>query len=126
MCFYSRHATSSRRRLLRRRQAPPMPPLTLLDLSKPGERQAHDFLCRATSKRDRMWNLVDLRRHGGVLLCAVRWVHPEDAAKPFALAEVSLTEVAVYWRDYATAELALAELARRCAKAAASACQARG
>ncbi len=82
------------------------PPITLatLDLSQPAERQAHDFLCRATSKRDRMWSLFDLRRHKGVLLCAVRWVHPDDASKPFALAEVSLTEPAVCWRDYATAE----------------------
>lgn len=69
-----------------------------------------------------MWSLFDLRRHGGVLLCAVRWVHPHDAAKPFALAEVSLTETAVFWRDYATAEVVRAELARRCAEPAASAC----
>jgi hypothetical protein len=72
------------------------------------------FLCRATSKRDRMWMLFDLRRQGGVLLCAVRWVQPDNKAKPFALAEVSLTETAVYWRDYATAEAARAELASPC------------
>lgn len=101
-----------------------MPPQALLDLSKPGERQAHDFLMRATSGRDRMWDLIDLRRHGGVLLCAVRWVHPEGPAKPFALAEVSLTEPAVCWRDYATEEETRAELGRRCAEPAAYACPA--
>jgi len=68
-----------------------------------------------------MWRLIDLRRHGGLLLCAVRWVRPNDAANPFALAEVSLTEMAVCWRFYATAEAARAELTRRCAAPAVSA-----
>ena len=123
MCSHVRKASVSRRRRQPLRQSPPIA-LATLDLSQPAERQAHDFLCRATSKRDRMWTLCDLRRQGGVLLCAVRWVHPDDAAKPFALAEVSLTEMRVCWRDYATAEAARAELARRCAELAASACPA--
>lgn len=114
MCFYARHATSSRRRLLRRRQAPTLPPLALLDLSKPGERQAHDFLVRATSGRNRMWTLIRMGRHGDALLCVVRWSHPEDAAKPYSLAEVSLTEIAVCWRDYPSADAAQTEMQRRC------------
>lgn len=114
MCCHVRSARVSRRRHQPRRQLPPTA-LAALDLSQPAEQQAHDFLCRATSKRERMWSLIDLRRHGGVLLCVVRWVHPDDAAKPFALAEISLTEMAVYWRDYAMAEAAQAELARRSA-----------
>lgn len=117
MCFYARHATSSRRRSLRRRQTPPMPPLAVLDLSKPAERQAHDFLVRATSGRDRMWELRTLRRQSDWLLCVVRWVHPDDVAKSFALAEVSLTETAVCWRDYATSEAAHLEMARHFAPA---------
>ena len=125
MCCHVRSASVSRRRLHRLRRSL-LIELATLDLSQPAERQAYDFLCRATSKRDRMWSLFDLRRQGGVLLCAVRWVRPDDAAKPFALAEVSLTETAVYWRYYATAEAARAELARRCAEPAASACPARG
>jgi hypothetical protein len=87
----------------------------MLDLSKPTERQAHDFLCRATSQREQMWKLHCLRRHGDVLLCVVRWVHPDNRAKPFSLAEVSLTEVAVRWRDYATVDAAHIELERHCA-----------
>ncbi|PSM31478.1 hypothetical protein [Haliangium sp. UPWRP_2] len=110
MCFYARHASSSRRRLLRRRQAPPMPPLALLDLSKPGERQAHDFLVRATSGRDRMWELKTLRRRGDVLLCVVRWVHLDKPALRFSLAEVSLTETAIRWQYYSSAEAARANL----------------
>ncbi len=123
MCCHVRSASVSRRR----RQPPRRPAsiaLATLDLSQPAEREAHDFLCRATSKRDRMWAFFDLRRQDGVLLCAVRWIHPDDAAKPFALAEVSLTETVVYWRYYATAKAARAEIARRCAEPAASACPA--
>lgn len=86
----------------------------MLDLSKPGERQAHDFLCRATSKRERMWKLIRLRRHGDVLLCVVRWVHPDNPAKPFSLVEISMIEPAVCWQDYATPEAAWAELERHC------------
>lgn len=114
MCFRPCSATVSRRRHPQRRQAPPLTPLAMLDLSKPGERQAHDFLCRATSKRDRMWTLLDLRRHGDVLLCLVRWVHPDAAANPFSLAEVSLSQTAVHWRNYATAEAARVAAERRC------------
>lgn len=110
MCFHARHATSSRRRPLRRRQAPPLPPRAILDLSKPGERHAHDFLLRATSGRDRMWMLIALSRLGDVLLCLVRWTHPDDRSMPFALAAVSLTEVAVRWRDHATIHAAQAEM----------------
>ena len=106
MCCHVRSASVSRRRRSISRTAPTLPPLAMLDLSKPGEREAHGFLLRATSKRDRMWELLMLRRHGDVLLCVVRWVHPDDESKPFALAEVSLTEVAVCWRDYSSTDAA--------------------
>ena len=43
----------------------------MLDLSKSGERQANDFLLRTTNKRDQMWTILDLRRHGDVLLFVV-------------------------------------------------------
>ena len=123
MCFRPNGATASRcRRPLRLRQAPTTPPLAMLDLSKPGERQAHDFLRRATSKRDRMWTLLDLRRHADVLLCVVRWAHPDDKAKPLSLAEVSLRQRAVCWRNYATLKAARAELERRCGDPAPATC----
>ena len=54
-----------------------------------------------------------MRRHGDVLLCVVRWAHPERKTKPFALAEVSLTEAAVRWRDVSTLEDAQARLTDR-------------
>ena len=99
MCFHPARATASHRRLLRRRQAPTLPPLALLDLSKPGERQAHDFLVRATSGRDRMWELKAVRRQADWLLCVVRWLALNRDAQQFSLATVSLTEFAVCWQD---------------------------
>lgn len=51
-----------------------------------------------------------MRRHGATLLCVVLWVHPENVAKPFSLADVSLTRTAVCWRDYATADDAYTEM----------------
>ena len=86
----------------------------MLDLSKPGEREAHEFLLRATDPKDRMWTILDVRRNGDVLLCVVRWAHPERKTKPFALAEVSLTEAAVRWRDYATLYDARTAMPERC------------
>lgn len=113
MCFRTRSATASHPRLLHR-QTPTLPPLAMLDLSKPGERQAHDFLLHATNPKDRMWTILDVRRHGDVLLCVVKWAHPKQKSKPFALAEVSLTETAVRWRDCLTVESTQSALARRC------------
>ena len=115
MCCHVRSASVSRRRRSISCKAPTLPPLAMLDLSKPGEQEAHGFLLRATSKRDRIWTVLNLRRHGDVLLCVVRWMHPDDESKPFALAEVSLTEAAVCWRDYATVKDARVELEQRCA-----------
>lgn len=115
VCHVRSASGSSRRHRQHARRAPSLPPLAVLDLDKPAERQAHDFLCRAGSKRDRLWALLDARRHEGNLLCVVRFAYPDDAAKPFALAAVSLVEKAVYWRCHPTAEAAHAEMDRRCA-----------
>lgn len=113
MCCHARRASASRRRRPLHRQSTPLPVLATLDLSKPTERQAHDFLCRATSKHDRMWKLLDVRRQGDVLLCVVRWTCPDTATKPFSLAEVSLMETALCWHDYATVGAARREMRRR-------------
>jgi hypothetical protein len=100
----------SRRRQIKLRKAPTLPPLAMLDLSKPGETQAHEFLLRTTDPKDKMWTILDVRRNGDVLICVVRWVCPTKKTKPYALAEVSLTEAAVCWRDYESAEAALRAL----------------
>jgi hypothetical protein len=61
-----------------------------------------------------MWELICLRRHGDMLLCVVRWVHPDSATRLFSLAEVSLTKTAVRWQYYAGADTARVEMERRC------------
>jgi hypothetical protein len=114
MCCHVRSASASRRRRKPSRPSAAPIPLAAIDLSKPGERLAHDFLCRATSKREGMWKLISLRRHEDVLLCVVRWVWPDNAAKPYSLAEVSLVETTVCWRDYPSTKAARTELERRC------------
>jgi len=114
MCCHIHSASVSRRRQIKLRKAPTMPPLAMFDLSKPGERQAHEFLLRTTNPKDQMWTILDVRRHGDVLLCIVRWVCPAKKTKPYALAEVSLTESAVRWRDYVALEAAKSEMAQRC------------
>ena len=112
MCCHIRSASVSRRRRIKVRQAPTLPPLAMLDLSKPGERQAHEFLLRTIAPKDQMWTILDVRRSGDVLLCVVRWAHPATKRKPYALAEVCLTEAAVCWRDYPCVASAQAEMAR--------------
>ena len=110
MCCHIRSASASRRRQVKLRKAPTLPPLAMLDLSKPGERQAYEFLLRTIAPKDQMWTILDVRRIGDVLLCVVRWAHPETKRRPYALAEVSLTEAAVRWRDYGSAGTAMREL----------------
>lgn len=116
MVCHARSASASRRRPPKPRQLLPamLPVLATLDLSKPAERQAHDFLYRATSKQHRFWTLLDMRRQGDWLLCVVRWVYPDNMDKPYSLTEVGLKEMAVRWQDYATDEAARSELERRC------------
>ncbi len=113
MCCHIRSASASRRRQIKLRKAPTLPPLAMLDLSKPGEREAHEFLLRTIDPKDQMWTILDVRRLGDVLLCVVRWVSPAKKTKPFALAEVSLTEASVKWRYFVRAEDARARMARR-------------
>lgn len=111
MCFRPNGATTSRRRRsLRLRPTPALPPLAMLDLSKPGERQAHDFLQRATRKRNGMWKLIGISRQGDVMLCVVRWVYPYDSRKPFSLTVVSLAERAVRWSYFTDAQAAWAKM----------------
>ena len=95
------------------RIAPSLSSLVTLDLSRPAEKRAYEFLLYATDTRDPMWTLLDVQRHADVLLCVVRWVCPHRSTKPFAVAEVSLIESAVRWKHYATKAEAKKESQRR-------------
>ncbi len=62
---HARHGSqraSAGRRLQHCLTAPTLPMLLVLNLDKPREREAHDFLVQVTSKRGRIWWLIDLGR----------------------------------------------------------------
>jgi hypothetical protein len=92
---------------------PPPVPLALLDLTKPAERKAHEYLTFATTGRDPSLRLLDVRRVGSLLLAAVVWVHRKEPA----VIEVDLADsagISLRWHYYLTTDLARAELNRRC------------
>ena len=95
-------ATSvSRRRPPSLRLSPPKA-VAVLDLAQPGERDAHDFLRRFTTGRWPLWRVLGLRRRGSQLRAAVCWLRGGQI-NGYSLAELSLVEQAVCWRDMASA-----------------------
>ena len=117
MCFRRKSTSVSSRRRPRFPPDSALVPLAVLDLSKPVERRAHDFLLRMTTGADKSWQLLTMRRRENVLLCVVRWVHGNTDAKLYSAVDVSLIESAVHWHDYKTADMAFAALAKRDAAA---------
>lgn len=93
-----------------RPSSPPAPIAAAMDLSLPAERAAHDLLRRFTTGRWPQWRLLGLRRDDGLLLAAVEWVRSHAPAR-FAVAELSLREETVRWRDYFSATAARQALA---------------
>lgn len=111
-CHVSSASVSSRRRHRLVPSSPPPSFLAVLDLSNFTERKAHEYLTFATTSRDASLQLLDVRRAGPKLLCAVIWVH----RKVPSLLEIDLadsTGLALRFTDYATAGAARAELQRR-------------
>jgi len=88
-----------------------------LDLENPYERQAHQYVERATSGQEPTWRLYDLRRQGPLLLLVVRWVNRSLDPEPYSLVDVELTALWVRWRDYPTVDAAREALYRRCSGA---------
>ena len=115
MCFLPKATSVSRRRRRLFQLRSPPAPLAMLDLAQPGERQAQELVRRLSSGRRASWRVLGMGRDGSTLLCVVRWRKPQDAAAPYSLAEVSLTETAVCWRFYPSVEAARQEMDRRCA-----------
>lgn len=97
MCFLPKATSVSRRRRRLFQLRLPPAPLAVLDPSQPGERQAHNLMRRLSTGRGASWR------------------RPQDAAAPYSLAEVSMTEPALCWRAYQSADAARQEMDRRCA-----------
>lgn len=113
-CHVRSTSVSSHRR--RAPLRPPAAPLAVLDLGKPAERQAHDYIFQATAGTRPSWRVLDMRRLGERLLCAVAWTRRLDIPTPYAVVEINVAEssgLALHWQKFATADAARAELAGR-------------
>jgi hypothetical protein len=104
-------------------EAEPDKPVTVLDdqldLEDPGERFMYEYVQRATQGPEPMWSLLKSRRQGAVLLCVVQWIQLVQEAGSYSLVQLDLTEPALRWNDFPTAEAATQALDQRCRDAAA-------
>lgn len=99
--------SSRRHRLIS--SSPPLAFLAVLHLDNPTERQACDYVRRATSGERPIWRLLGLGKAGLRLRCAVRWAQQSDA-EHFSLIELDLADpsgLALGWQDFATAAAAV-------------------
>lgn len=72
---------------------PPATPSAVLDLSKPGELSAHEWLLRSTTGRKPMFRALAVRRKGQFLLVAVETVNAS-----YLVLRLSLTSHRLTWR----------------------------
>jgi hypothetical protein len=85
-----------------------------LDPEDPGERFMYEYVQRATQGPEPMWRLLNSRRQGAVLLCVVQWVQRVVEPGSYSLVQLELTEPALRWNDFPTAEAATQALEQRC------------
>jgi hypothetical protein len=74
----------------RRKPAPPRP-LALLDLSKPGELSAHNFLRRASTGPSPLFYILAIRRRGEVLLVAMESAQGSSFVLTLSLVDESMS-----------------------------------
>ena len=77
------------------KQHKPAEPSAVLDLSKPGEKSAHDFLVRATTGRNPLFRALAIRRKGRSLLVCV-----ETISCSYLVLRLSLTSNRLTWRYF--------------------------
>ena len=77
------------------KQHKPAEPSAVLDLSKPGEKSAHDFLVRATTGRNPLFRALAIRRKGRSLLVCV-----ETISCSYLVLRLSLTSHRLTWRYF--------------------------
>ena len=102
-CHVPATSVSCRRRAISQMRPPSI--AAKLDLSKPGEAWAEDYLRRASTGRDAFWRPLGIRRDTTALFVAVRWLIGKKCER-FSVVTISLTEHAVSWRKYPTAQAA--------------------
>lgn len=74
----------------------------------------YEYVQRATQGPEPMWQLLKSRRQGSVLLCVVQWVQRVVEPGSYSLVQLELTEPALRWNDFPTAEAASQALEQRC------------
>ena len=84
------HATSQRMK-----RGPNTKPSAVLDLSKPGELSAHEWLLRSTTGRNPLFRALAIRRKGRSLLVCVETVNAS-----YLVLRLSLTSQRVTWRYF--------------------------
>ena len=77
----------------RMKRRPNTKPSAVLDLSKPGELSAHEWLLRSTTGRKPLFRALAIRRKGRGLLVAVETVNAS-----YLVLRLSLTSQRVTWR----------------------------
>ena len=107
-CHVPATSVSSRRRTLYQKRPPTI--AAKLDLSKPSEAWAEEYLRRASTGNDAFWRPLGIRRDAAALFVAVRWLIGKRSER-FSVVTISLTEHAVSWRKFPTAKEAMTALA---------------
>ena len=80
----------------------------VLDLSKPGERSAHDFLLRATSGCLPLFRLLSMNRRGSSLLVAIESAQGSPFVLSLSLVKTTLS-LREWHRSHAEAKQAIAQ-----------------
>ena len=106
-CHVPATSVSFRRRAISQMRPPAI--VAKLDLSKPGEAWAEDYLRRASTGSDAFWRPLGIRRDAAAMFVAVRWLIGKKSER-FSVVTLSLTEHAVSWRKYSSAKAARAAL----------------
>lgn len=84
----------------------------MLDLSKPGERSAHDFMLRATSGRLPLFRLLSMRRRGSLLLLAIETAQSSAYVMTLSLVTNTLS-LRQWYQTHADAKAAVVAFGRR-------------
>ncbi len=79
----------------RMKRRPNTKPTAVLDLSKPGELSAHEWLLRSTTGRNPLFRALDIRRKGRSLLVCV-----ETISCSYLVLRLSLTSQRMTWRNF--------------------------
>ncbi len=79
----------------RMKRRPNTKPTAVLDLSKPGELSAHEWLMRSTTGRNPLFRALDIRRKGRSLLVCV-----ETISCSYLVLRLSLTSHRLTWQYF--------------------------